>query len=302
MNIKANAKINLSLDIIGRDDRGYHKLRMVMQSISLSDDIELVKTKKPGISISIHDERGAGNGIIPADSNNLMYKAADELMKHCGINEGIDIRLIKRIPSEAGLGGGSADAAAVLKGMNELYASGLTDQELMELGLKLGADIPFCIQGGTALAEGIGEKLTAIDNKCRPYVLLIKPKLGMSTPKVYAAYDEMTGLNRDCTPGTQPEHVDTDGLKEALISGDCTSMFAKIKNVLEPPVIREIPLIEQIKSDLISSGAKAAAMTGSGSVVFGLYTDTESLHHAAENMRLCDYFNEISDIIESEFV
>lgn len=302
MNIKANAKINLSLDIIGRDKRGYHLLRMIMQSISLCDDIELIKSEKPGISISIRDERGAGNSVIPADNNNLMYKAADALMKHCNITEGIEIRLVKRIPSEAGLGGGSADAAAVLKGMNELYDLGLTESKLMELGLKLGADIPFCIQGGTALAEGIGERLTAIDNNCHMYVLLVKPKQGMSTPKVYGAYDELTGLHGGSTVSVQPEHVDTDGLSFALTKGDCISMFAKIKNVLEPPVIREIPLIERLKADLLSCGAGASAMTGSGSVVYGLYTDKESMRHAAECIRACDYFNEISDIIESEFV
>ncbi len=302
MNIKANAKINLSLDIIGRDERAYHLLRMIMQSISLCDDIELIKLDEPGINISVKDERGTGNSIIPADKSNLMYKAADELMRLCGINEGIDIRLIKRIPSEAGLGGGSADAAAVLKGMNELYALGLSEAQLMQLGLKLGADIPFCIQGGTALAEGIGEKLTAIDNHCHMYVLLIKPRQGMSTPKVYAAYDELTALHGSGTLSAQPEHVDTDGLKAALTEGDCISMYAKIKNVLEPPVISEIPLIERIKADLLGCGAEAAAMTGSGSVVYGLYTDADSMQHAAEFIRVCDYFNEISDIIESEFV
>ena len=310
MNIKANAKINLSLDIIGRDERGYHKLRMVMQSISLCDDIELNISDEAGIRLTVQDERAqgcvtentAGNVFIPADRQNLMYRAAEALMEDCNLNAGIDMKLIKRIPSEAGLGGGSADAAAVLKGMNELFALGLGDEKLREIGLKLGADIPFCIMGGTALAEGIGEKLTSLDNRCRLYVLLIKPRLGMSTPKVYAAYDELTGMYGKGIISAQPEHADTEGLVKALAKGDCTSVFKKIKNVLEEPVIRKIPLVEQIKADLISLGAGAAAMTGSGSVVYGLFTDEDKMQLAEEYICKCDYLNEISEIIKSEFI
>ncbi len=400
MNIKANAKINLSLDIIGRDERGYHKLRMVMQSIDLCDDIELKISDKAGIRLTVQDERrclreadvagaanaanaavvagatnaanaadavgavgvadavgvigaanaagaadaanaagavdatdaanaagavdaaGAANAAgvvgdagvasaactvstacaIPTDRSNLMYKAAEALTMYCGINAGIDMTLIKRIPSEAGLGGGSADAAAVLKGMNELFALGLGEEKLREIGLKLGADIPFCILGGTALAEGIGEQLTTLDNRCNIYVLLIKPKLGMSTPKVYASYDELTGMYGTGIISTQAEHVDTEGLIKALRNGDCTAMFKKIKNVLEEPVIKEIPLIERLKADLMCSGAGAAAMTGSGSVVYGLFTDKERMQLAKEYICGCDYLNEISEIIESKFI
>ena len=305
MNIKANAKINLSLDIIGTDERGYHKLRMLMQSISLCDEIELDNTSEPGIHIQITDERGLDGSdrsilpVIPTDKRNLMYRAAELMMEQYGINDGIEMKLIKRIPSEAGLAGGSTDAAAVLKGMNELFKLGLSDDKLRELGVNLGADIPFCIMGGAALAEGIGEKLTAIDNKCSLHVLLIKPKQGISTPTAYAEYDRLLAAS---SISTQSEHVDTDGLISALENGDCTSLFKKIKNVLEAPVVNKLPIIDRIKADLVTYGAGASAMTGSGSAVYGLFTDVESMRQAAGYFRKCAYIDEISDIIETEFV
>ena len=305
MNIKANAKINLSLDIIGTDERGYHKLRMLMQSISLCDEIELDNTSEPGIHIQITDERGLDGSdrsilpVIPTDKRNLMYRAAELMMEQYGINDGIEMKLIKRIPSEAGLAGGSTDAAAVLKGMNELFKIGLSDDKLRELGVNLGADIPFCIMGGAALAEGIGEKLTAIDNKCSLHVLLIKPKQGISTPTAYAEYDRLLAAS---SISTQSEHVDTDGLISALENGDCTSLFKKIKNVMEAPVVNKLPIIDRIKADLVTYGAGASAMTGSGSAVYGLFTDVESMRQAAGYFRKCAYIDEISDIIETEFV
>ena len=305
MNIKANAKINLSLDIIGTDERGYHKLRMLMQSISLCDEIELDNTSEPGIHIQITDERGLDGSdrsilpVIPTDKRNLMYRAAELMMEQYGIDDGIEMKLIKRIPSEAGLAGGSTDAAAVLKGMNELFKLGLSDDKLRELGVNLGADIPFCIMGGAALAEGIGEKLTAIDNKCSLHVLLIKPKQGISTPTAYAEYDRLIAA---LSISTQSEHVDTDGLISALENGDCTSLFKKIKNVMEAPVVNKLPIIDRIKADLVTYGAGASAMTGSGSAVYGLFTDVESMRQAAGYFRKCAYIDEISDIIETEFV
>lgn len=305
MNIKANAKINLSLDIIGTDERRYHKLRMLMQSISLCDEIELNNTSEPGIHIQITDERGLEGSdrsilpVIPTDKRNLMYRAAELMMEQYGINDGIEMKLIKRIPSEAGLAGGSTDAAAVFRGMNELFKLGLSDDKLRELGVNLGADIPFCIMGGAALAEGIGEKLTAIDNKCSLHVLIIKPKQGISTPVAYAEYDRLFAA---ASISTQSEHVDTDGLISALENGDCTSLFKKIKNVLEAPVVNKLPIIDRIKADLVTYGAGASAMTGSGSAVYGLFTDVESMRQAAGYFRKCAYIDEISDIIETEFV
>ncbi len=300
MNVKANAKINLSLDIIGTDERGYHRLRMVMQSLKLCDDIEITPSEDNGIYISIDDRRGEGGGYIPADRNNLMYKAAELMQQSFGIKSGVRIRLIKRIPSEAGLAGGSSDAAAVIRGMNELFGLGRSMSELSGLSVGLGADIPYCLTGGTALAEGIGERLTPIDCRIRSYVLLIKPRRGMSTPKAYAAYDKLNNINTKCC--VCGEHIATDELVKALENGDCTAMYEKIGNVLEQPVIIEVPLIERIKADLMENGAKASAMTGSGSVVYGLFSDRKIMHNAGEKIRSYDYFDEISDLIETEFI
>ena len=357
MNIKANAKINLSLEIVGTDDRGYHLLRTVMQSLMLCDDIDISVSEGNKLHLEVQDERGLGASLIPCDSSNLMYRAAELMIKRYHIDGGVRMRLVKRIPSEAGLGGGSADAAAVLKGINELFALGLSNEELEHVGLMLGADVPYCVHGGTMLAEGIGEILSKIDSKCRLYVLIIKPMQGMSTPKVYAAYDRMqeaacTGESGSCdiigtseTAGittytdaipadigaaetgsitthmdassiaigvagteqhlrpvnTRQVHLDTDELINALECDDCTLVYKKIKNVLEAPATKELPLIGRIKSDLISLGAKAAAMTGSGSAVYGLFTDREALQLAHKGFEACDYLGDIQDIIETEF-
>lgn len=357
MNIKANAKINLSLEIVGTDDRGYHLLRTVMQSLMLCDDIDISVSEDNKLHLEVQDERGLGAGLIPCDSSNLMYRAAELMIKRYHIDGGVRMRLVKRIPSEAGLGGGSADAAAVLKGINELFALGLSNEELEHVGLMLGADVPYCAHGGTMLAEGIGEILTKIDSKCRLYVLIIKPMQGMSTPKVYAAYDRMqeaacTGESgsRDIIgtsetasittyidavsvdigaaetgsitthmdassiaigaaeteqhlrpANTRQVHLDTDELINALECGDCTLVYKKIKNVLEPPATKALPLIGRVKSDLLSFGAKAAAMTGSGSAVYGLFSDRGALQLAHKGFEACDYLGDIQDIIETEF-
>lgn len=296
MNMKAFAKINLSLDIIGVRDNGYHELRMLMQSVSLHDDIELIKNDNELVDLTIVDERGEAAGEIPADSSNLMCRAAELMWGSFGIKQGVSMKLHKRIPSEAGLAGGSADAAAVLKGMNELFELGLGTKQLMELGVKLGADIPYCIMGGTALAEGIGDVLTSIDNKCHLHVLLVKPKEGMSTPKVYSAYDRLIA------EGTKVVHPDTNGLIEALESGDCTLVYERVANVLELPVREEINIIDRIKKDLILFGAGASAMTGSGSVVYGLFADREKMHEAKLKIEKTDYSHKLFNVLETDFI
>lgn len=296
MNMKAFAKINLSLDIIGVRDNGYHELRMLMQSVSLHDDIELIKNDNELVELTIVDERGVAAGEIPADSSNLMCRAAELMRGSFGIKQGVSMKLHKRIPSEAGLAGGSADAAAVLKGMNELFELGLGTKQLMELGVKLGADIPYCIMGGTALAEGIGDVLTSIDNKCHLHALLVKPKEGMSTPKVYSAYDRLIA------EGTKVVHPDTNGLIEALESGDCTLVYERVANVLELPVREEINIIDRIKKDLILFGAGASAMTGSGSVVYGLFADKEKMHEAKLKIEKTDYSHKLFNALETDFI
>lgn len=296
MNMKAFAKINLSLDIIGVRDNGYHELRMLMQSVSLHDDIELIKNDNELVELTIVDERGEAAGKIPADSSNLMCRAAELMRGSFGIKQGVSMKLHKRIPSEAGLAGGSADAAAVLKGMNELFELGLGTKQLMELGVKLGADIPYCIMGGTALAEGIGDVLTPIDNKCHLHALLVKPKEGMSTPKVYSAYDRLIA------EGAKVVHPDTNGLIEALESGDCTLVYERVANVLELPVREEINIIDRIKKDLILFGAGASAMTGSGSVVYGLFADREKMHETKLKIEKTDYSHKLFNVLETDFI
>ena len=296
MNMKAFAKINLSLDIIGVRDNGYHELRMLMQSVSLHDDVELIIHDKGSVELTVVDERGVAAGEIPADSSNLMCRAAELMRDRFGIKQGVGMKLYKRIPSEAGLAGGSADAAAVLKGMNELFELGLGTKQLMELGVKLGADIPYCIMGGTALAEGIGDVLTPIDNKCRLHALLVKPKEGMSTPKVYSAYDRLIA------EGAKVVHPDTNGLIEALESGDCTLVYESVANVLELPVREEINIIDRIKKDLIIFGAGASVMTGSGSVVYGLFADREKMHEAKLKIEKTDYSHKLFNVLETDFI
>ena len=296
MNMKAFAKINLSLDIIGVRDNGYHELRMLMQSVSLHDDVELIINDNGSVGLTIVDERGEAAGEIPADSSNLMCRAAELMRERFGIKRGVSMKLYKRIPSEAGLAGGSADAAAVLKGMNELFELGLDKKQLMKLGVKLGADIPYCIMGGTALAEGIGDVLTPIDNKCYLHALLVKPKEGMSTPKVYSAYDRLIA------EGSKVVHPDTNGLIDALESGDCTLVYERVANVLELPVREEINIIDKIKKDLIIFGAGASAMTGSGSVVYGLFADREKMHEAKLKIEKTDYSHKLFNVLETDFI
>lgn len=296
MNMKAFAKINLSLDIIGVRDNGYHELRMLMQSVSLHDDVELIINDNGSVGLTIVDERGEAAGEIPADSSNLMCRAAELMRERFGIKRGVSMKLYKRIPSEAGLAGGSADAAAVLKGMNELFEIGLDKKQLMKLGVRLGADIPYCIMGGTALAEGIGDVLTPIDNKCYLHALLVKPKEGMSTPKVYSAYDRLIA------EGSKVVHPDTNGLIEALESGDCTLVYERVANVLELPVREEINIIDKIKKDLIIFGAGASAMTGSGSVVYGLFADREKMHEAKLKIEKTDYSHKLFNVLETDFI
>ena len=296
MNMKAFAKINLSLDIIGVRDNGYHELRMLMQSVSLHDDVELIINDNGSVGLTIVDERGEAAGEIPADSSNLMCRAVELMRERFGIKRGVSMKLYKRIPSEAGLAGGSADAAAVLKGMNELFEIGLDKKQLMKLGVRLGADIPYCIMGGTALAEGIGDVLTPIDNKCYLHALLVKPKEGMSTPKVYSAYDRLIA------EGSKVVHPDTNGLIEALESGDCTLVYERVANVLELPVREEINIIDKIKKDLIIFGAGASAMTGSGSVVYGLFADREKMHEAKLKIEKTDYSHKLFNVLETDFI
>ena len=320
MNEKAYAKINLSLDIVGRADNGYHTLRMIMQSIGLHDDIEIEKLPYKGIELCIRDERSMcfpwetheeaakrrdklpvlcreDSGFIPDDRKNLMYRAAELVIESCGLSHGVKMTLTKRIPSEAGLAGGSSDAAAVIRGINRLYALGLTDKAMQELGKKIGADVPYCINGGTALAEGIGDILTKVPRRLYMHVLIIKPKQGMSTPEAYAEYDRLAA-----DKNAHIIYPDTDGVKYAAEENDAERLFDSIGNVLEAVVEEKVPVITKIKADLVRKGAGAACMTGSGTAVYGLFESAEIMHAAALSFAGCGYLDQLSDVIETEFM
>ncbi len=270
--LEANAKINLGLDIIKRRPDGYHELRMVMQSLSLSDTVSLESSDTEGIRVKTDISESFGErALIKDDETNLAYRAARLLLDEFGIKKGIDIHIIKRIPVAAGLAGGSADAAAVFRGLNELLDLGLDKKGLMDRGLSLGADIPFCIHGGTCQVEGIGEIITPIEpplSNCN--VLLIKPEGGVSAAEAYRAFDM----------GDYPGHPDISGIMEAIKEGDLDRLGKALGNSLEEAVTKKKPIIGEIKEFLIGNGAVGAIMSGSGSTVFALFEAGESMMEA----------------------
>lgn len=267
--LKALGKINLGLDVLGRRPNGYHDVRMVMQTVYLYDQILLEKKKESGISLETN------LFYLPVNENNLAYRAAKMLMDEFEIQGGVHISLEKHIPVAAGMAGGSSNAAAVLYGMNRLYQLGLTDQELMERGVKLGADVPYCIMRGTVLAEGIGEELTPLPAMPKCHVLLAKPPISVSTQMVYEKLDaqEVT------------EHPDIDGIISGLEKGDLHKITSSMGNVLENVTITEHPEIERIKDVMKEEGALNAMMSGSGPTVFGIYDDKSLARRAAERIR-----------------
>ncbi len=274
---KANAKLNLTLDICGVRDDGYHLLRSVMQTIDLHDDIELCP-RDDGVSLELVCEgnEASGHDTIPGGADNLVCRAAELMLKRLG-EGGVGIKLVKRIPAAAGMGGGSADAAAVLRGMNRLYEMGLADEELCEIGVKLGADVPFCIVGGSRLCEGIGEKMTGLKDIGRIDLVYAKPLIDVPTGRIYRMYDE---------EGEANAHPDNEGICRLIDRGGVTAeeLSEYLGNVFEPLVERMHPEISRIKEELIKAGAAGALMTGSGPTVFGLFKDSESAKEAAEKI------------------
>lgn len=267
--LKALGKINLGLDVLGRRPNGYHDVRMVMQTVYLYDQILLEKTDKEGISLETN------LFYLPVNENNLAYRAAKMLIDEFAIKEGVHISLEKHIPVAAGMAGGSSNAAAVLYGMNRLFQLGLTDQELMDRSVQLGADVPYCIMRGTVLAEGIGEKLTPLPAMPKCHVLLAKPPISVSTQKVYEKLDaqEVT------------KHPDIDGILFGLQTGDLEKITSSMGNVLENVTITEYPQIERIKDVMKEEGALNAMMSGSGPTVFGIYDDKMLARRAAARIR-----------------
>lgn len=271
--VTAPAKINLSLDVIGRREDGYHEVRMVMQSIKLCDRVRI--------------NRIAGNDIVlknslsylPSGKGNLAYDAAVLFREQTGITDGIFIEVEKNIPVAAGLAGGSTDAAAVLCGLNELFETGLSERELRATGLRLGADVPFCIMGGTALAEGIGEKLTRLKDATRFHVLLVKPMTGVSTKEVYTRLDQKSGI----------PHPDIDGMLRAIEEEDHLGVASRIGNVLEPVTLELCPEIERIERQMKNFGCEGVQMSGSGPTVFGLFADRDRAKAAYMHFKIGEF-------------
>ena len=253
--LKALAKINLGLDVLGKRENGYHDVRMIMQSIYLYDDVKIEKTEESGIFLETNLH------FLPTDSSNIAYKAAQMLLEEFDISQGVKIGLNKHIPVAAGLAGGSSNAAAVLFGMNRLFALHLTQEELMERGVKLGADVPYCIMRGTVLAEGIGEQLHKLPAMPKCTVLIAKPPVSVSTKMVYEALDAKEIL----------VHPDIDGLIQGLEQGSLRRVASCMGNVLEDVTIPMYPVIDKIKEEMQACGALNAMMSGSGPTVFGLF-------------------------------
>ncbi|HAE91526.1 4-(cytidine 5'-diphospho)-2-C-methyl-D-erythritol kinase [Tissierella praeacuta] len=264
--INSYGKINLGLDVLYRREDGYHEINTIMQQISLNDILTIKETKKD-IEIECNKEE------VPLDSTNLVYHAWKKMQKKTGINRGIKVNIYKRIPVAAGLAGGSANAAAVLKGLNELWGLRLSEKELMEIGVEIGADVPYCIMGGTAFAEGIGEKLTKVRSFKDKNVLLINPGIGISTAEVY----KNIRLNKQ-------SHIDIKKIMSFIEEDDINSVAKSITNIMEEVVIEKTPIISEIKRDMLDYGALGSLMSGSGPTVFGLFEDLDKLQFCKKNL------------------
>ena len=269
MKLRALAKINLGLDVTGKREDGYHEVRMVMQTIQMYDQLEIKESKEPGIRLTTNLP------FLPCNDGNLVYKAAKLLMDEFDIRQGVDMNLTKFIPVAAGMAGGSSDAAAALVGINRMFQLGLTKRQLMERGVQIGADVPYCVLRGTALAEGIGEKLTVLPPMPDCWILIGKPGISVSTKYVYTTLD----LNTDTV------HPDIDGMKKALEDGNLYGITERMGNVLQDVTIPAYPEVERIKEQMKALGAVNAMMSGSGPTVFGIFDNRDKMAAAARSLR-----------------
>lgn len=259
LHLNAYAKVNLGLDVVRRLENGYHEVKMIMQSIELFDRVTISKTDHAGIHLRMSRED------LPVDEGNIAYRAAALLLDRLPEGQGVDIYIEKNIPVAAGMAGGSTDGAAVLMGMNFIYGLKCSQDELMALGLKLGADVPFCIMQGTALSEGIGEILTRLPVMSDYYILVAKPPVSVSTKYVYQHLE----LNEDT------EHPDIDGMREAIRKDDLDGVVSRMGNVLATVTEREHPEIIRLKELMMEGGAEGALMSGSGPTVFGIFKEKQ---------------------------
>ena len=268
MKIKAYGKVNISLDVVGKREDGYHLLSMIMQNIDLYDEIEVEK-QECGIILECN------KSYVPVDNRNLAYKAAEIFKERYDIVDGVKINIEKNIPVSAGLAGGSTDAAAVLKVMNKLFNVNATEEELMELGLKLGADIPYCIHGGTALCEGIGEIITPIKPFRDKIVVLLKPAFGVSTKEVYKNFN----LEK------VKQHPKTAEIINAIENDDLNFVASNMKNLLENVTLRKHKILIKIKEEMNACGAINSMMSGSGPTVFAFFDDMLKAQRCFEKMK-----------------
>lgn len=267
--LKAYGKINLGLDVVRRLENGYHEVRMIMQSVELADTVTVKQLSEDRIVVRTDREN------LPCDERNLAYKAAKLMKESYSIRDGVEIFLEKHIPMAAGMAGGSADCAAVLKGMNELFDLGLKLEELQKIGVKLGADVPYCLMGGCALSEGIGEILTALKNPPSCVLLLAKPEIDVSTKYVYE------NLRLDMLE----RHPDIDGMIRDIEEGNLEKLCGKLENVLESVTGKEYPVIGEIERVMKEAGALAGIMSGSGPTVFGIFKEKESAETAMDRIK-----------------
>ena len=264
--VKAWAKLNLSLDVLGRLGNGYHEMKMVMQTCSLHDDVRIELTGDGGVTVE------SNFGFLPRDAGNIAAKAASAFFSAAGLQgQGAHITLRKRIPVGAGLGGGSADAAAVLRGLNTLCQAHLDAERLETIGAALGSDVPFCVRGGTALAVGRGEQLLPAPEMPGCGIVICKPRFSIRTPELFSMIDSRRSRI----------HPDTDGLLEAMAAGDVGNLARRMYNVFEEVLPRRCSDIGAIKRALLDAGALGAVMSGTGSAVFGLFPDLPDAERAA---------------------
>ncbi len=269
LRLKAMAKVNLGLDVVRKREDGYHEVKMIMQTIYFYDQIFLKKSKQPGIRLYTNLP------FIPANENNLAYKAVKMMIDEFQIEEGIEMELKKHIPVAAGMAGGSSDAAAALYGMNRMFGLGLSKRQLMDRGVNIGADVPYCIMRGTALSEGIGELLTPLSPLPSCYILIAKPGVNISTKYVYE------NLNMNAIT----KHPDIEGMVKAIEQGDVREIACKMENVLETVTAKEYKVIEEIKEEMKKWGALNAIMSGSGPTVFGLFNEIQKAKKAYSHLK-----------------
>ena len=266
--INAMAKINLGLDVLRRRENGYHDVKMIMQTVNIYDTLEFEKREDSQIIIKVDAME------LPTDENNLIYKATKLLFENRDVKEGVEITLTKRIPIAAGMAGGSTDAAATLVGINRLFDLGFSMEELKEVGVKIGADVPYCIEGGTALSEGIGEILTKLPDAPDCYVVVAKPEISVSTKYVY----------ENLHANELKYHPDIDGMVEAIHNRDLDGVCKRMENVLETVTETKYPVISQLKQMLLEAGAENSLMSGSGPTVFAIFKEEEKAKEALKKV------------------